>query len=130
VYNPTPDGTPQGGIISPTLANMTVDDLEALLKKHFKRQHKINFARYANDFIITGATKELLEYEVKPLVIKFLATRGLELSEKKTKIAHINNGFDFPGFNIRKYKGKLLTKPAKSTIKELLDKVRKFIISV
>jgi RNA-directed DNA polymerase len=67
---------------------------------------QIHFVRYANDFIITGVRKKLLEYEVKLLVIKFLVTRGLELSEKKTKMAQINNGFDFPGFNIRKYKGK------------------------
>ena len=127
VYKPTPEGTPQGGVISPTLANMALDGLEALLKKHFKRQHKVHFVRYADDFIITGATKQLLENEVKPLVVKFLVTRGLELSEEKTKISHINNGFDFLGFNIRKYHGKLLIKPAKSNIKVLLDKVRRVI---
>ena len=127
LYKPTPEGTPQGGIISPTLANMTLDGLEALLKKHFKRHHKVHFVRFVDDFIITGVTKELLENEVKPLVVKFLVTRGLELSEKKTKISHINNGFNFLCFNIRKYNGKLLTKPAKSNIKELLDKVRRVI---
>ena len=60
------------------------------------------------DFVITGASREVLENKVKPLVKAFLKERGLELSEEKTKLTHISEGFDFPGFNVRKYKAKLL----------------------
>ena len=123
---PTEAGTPQGGIISPTLSNMTLDGLEAELRK-FRRQDKVHMVRYADDFIITGNSKELLEDEVKPLVEKFLSARGLELSPEKTKVTHIDKGFDFLGVNIRKYNGKLLVKPSKENVKACLDKVRKAI---
>jgi RNA-directed DNA polymerase len=127
LLRPTTTGTPQGGIISPTLANMALDGIESMLKAGFGRKYKIHFVRYADDFIITGATKHVLEDKVKPMVIEFLKTRGLELSETKTTITHINDGFDFLGFNIRKYKGTLLIKPAKAKIKEHLCKIKNII---
>ena len=71
----------------------------------------VNLVRYADDFIITSAEKEVLEREIKPMLVEFLAERGLELSEEKTVITHIDDGFDFLGFNIRKFKGVLLTQP-------------------
>ena len=119
---PTEAGTPQGGIISPTLANMTLDGLETWLTRHFPREKwtdgkrwcpKVNLVRYADDFIITGDSKELLENEVRPLVEQFLKDRGLTLSADKTRITHINKGFDFLGQNLRKYDGKPLVKPSK-----------------
>lgn len=127
MYNPTKEGTPQGGIISPTLANMALDGMQELLSKTFKRTDKVHFIRYADDFIITGNTKELLQCEVQPLIENFLNTRGLILSEDKTIITHINDGFDFLGFNVRKYKRKLLIKPAKSAIKRIKFKVGNFL---
>ncbi len=75
------------------------------------------------DFIITGKTKEMLEYEVKPLVEEHLKERGLELSPEKTKITHINEGFDFLGQKVRKYNGKLLIKPSKKNTKNFLEAV-------
>jgi RNA-directed DNA polymerase len=80
--------------------------------------------RYADDFIITGKTKELLENEVKPLVEIFLAERGLTLSAEKTRITPIAEGFNFLGWNIRKYDGKLLIKPSKKNIKAFLEDIR------
>jgi len=77
--------------------------------------------------VITGSSKELLENKIKPAVIAFLKERGLSLSEEKTKITHINDGFNFLGFNLRKYKGKLLIKPAKENINIFLSKIRKTI---
>ena len=128
---PTDAGTPQGGIISPVLANMTLDGLEAMLRGKFPKEKrprlKMNMVRYADDFIITGHSKGWLEREVKPAVVEFLARRGLVLSPEKTKITHINEGFDFLGWNIRKYNGKLLTKPSKANIKAHLDKIREVI---
>jgi RNA-directed DNA polymerase len=126
ILYPTDAGVPQGGVCSASFANMTLDGLEAELKK-FRQQDKVHMVRYADDFIITGSSKELLESKVKPIVEKFLSTRGLELSPEKTSITHIDKGFDFLGVNIRKYKGKLLIKPSKKNVKAFLDKVRKVI---
>ena len=128
---PTDAGTPQGGIISPVAANMTLDGLEAMLAEKFpkakRRGLKMNMVRYADDFIITGHSKEWLENEVKPAVVEFLAERGLILSPEKTKITHIKDGFDFLGWNIRKYSGKLLMRPSKANVKAHLDKIREVI---
>ena len=135
---PTDEGTPQGGTISPTLMNMTLDGLERLLhdrlptrKKVNGKTHcnKMNFVRYADDFIITGESPEFLREKVLPIVREFLTERGLQLSEKKTVITHIGEGFDFLGKNIRKYNGKLLIKPCKSAVKSFLGKVRDIIKS-
>jgi len=117
---PTEAGTPQGGIISPTLANMTLDGLERMLEEHIgkkqtsrkARKHKVNLVRYADDFIITGNSKEFLQNVVRPWVEEFLAERGLSLSAEKTRVVHIDDGFDFLGWNFRKYNGKLLIKPS------------------
>ena len=128
---PTEAGTPQGGIISPVLANMTLDGLEAMLAEKFPKAKrmglKINMVRYADDFIITGNSKEWLADEIKPAVVKFMAERGLVLSPEKTKITHIREGFDFLGWNIRKYGDKLLMKPSKANVKAHLDKIREVI---
>jgi RNA-directed DNA polymerase len=133
---PTEAGTPQGGVISPTLANMTLDGLEKLLAANFPRQGwknrqrwtpKVNLVRYADDFIITGDSKELLENEVRPLVERFLKERGLTLSADKTRTTHINEGFDFLGQNLRKYGGKPLVKPSKKNTHAFLEKVRGLI---
>src|SRR5580704_14315228 len=128
---PTDAGTPQWGIISPVAANMTLEGLEAMLAEKFPRARqrglKMNMVRYADDFIITGHSKEWLEHEVKPAVAEFLAERGLVLSPEKTRITHIKDGFDFLGWNIRKYNGKLLMKPSKANVKAHLDKVREII---
>ncbi len=134
---PTEEGTPQGGIISPTLANMALDGLQQVLADKYKRRTikgkhyspMVNLIRYADDFIITSENREILETEIKPLVAEFLAERGLTLSEEKTMITNINDGFDFLGFNIRKYKNQILTKPSKPAQKRFLDKVRTTIKS-
>lgn len=124
---PTERGTPQGGIISPTLLNITLSGLEKAIKKLARRKDKVNVCIYADDFVITGATKDILEEKVKPTVEAFLRERGLSLSQEKTKITHINEGFDFLGMNIRKYNGKLIIKPAKSSVKSFLADIRETI---
>jgi RNA-directed DNA polymerase len=128
---PTEAGTPQGGIISPTLANLTLDGLERLLREEFPPNRlprpKVNLIRYADDFIITGSTKELLENEVRPLVEQFLLDRGLQLSPEKTCITHIETGFDFLGQNLRKFSGRLLIQPSKNNTHALLEKMRQII---
>lgn len=125
-YKPTIAGTPQGGIISPVLANMALDGLEAILKNEKSlREKKVNLIRFADDFVITGESKELLEQKVKPLVASFLQKRGLTLSKEKTKITHIEEGFEFLGQHVKKYRGtKLLIKPSKSSHKQLSRKLK------
>lgn len=133
---PTDEGAPQGGTISPTLINMTLDGLERLLQERLPTRQKVNgrthfnklnFVRYADDFIITGESPEFLRDKVLPIVKEFLTERGLQLSEEKTVITHIEDGFDFLGKNIRKYNGKLLIKPSKTSVKSFLEKVRSII---
>jgi RNA-directed DNA polymerase len=130
VFYPTETGTPQGGVISPVLANMALDGLEKLLKTRFNRHTKrgkgtkVNCIRYADDFIITGSSPELLEQEVQPLVVQFLRERGLTLSDEKTHITAIEDGFDFLGQHVRKYHGKLLIKPSKKSIQRFLNRIR------
>jgi RNA-directed DNA polymerase len=133
VLFPTETGVPQGGICSPVIANLALDGLEQLLKAHYPpntkraQRAKVNLIRYADDFIITGSSQELLEHEVKPLVEQFLGTRGLELSPTKTHITSIEDGFDFLGQHVRKYAGKLLIKPAQKKVKTFLGTIRQIV---
>ena len=126
-WYPTNNGTPQGAIISPTLLNITLSGLEAIAKQAANPKDKINVCVYADDFIITGATKTVLEEKVKPAVERFLKERGLNLSPEKTHITHINDGFDFLGANHRKYNGKFIQKPAKDNITRFLRDIRTVI---
>lgn len=133
-FRSTDAGTPQGGIISPTLANMALDGLEKLLAAHFgekaskkARRYKVYMVRYADDFVISGISKEVLEQEVKPVVEAFLAERGLRLSAEKTRVTHITEGFDFLGWNARKYGGKLLIKPSRKNVQAFYGKVKGII---
>jgi RNA-directed DNA polymerase len=131
--HPTEEGVPQGGIVSPVIANLTLDGLETMLRAGYPkgtrraREAKVHLVRFADDWVITGSCRELLESEIKPLVEEFLRERGLELSREKTHTTHIDHGFDFLGQNIRKYDGKLLIKPSQKSVKRLLDQVRETI---
>src|SRR6267378_2499700 len=124
--------------ISPALANFALDGLERVLREKYpaatrlksvgNQRPSVNFIRYADDFVITGKSKELLEGEVKPLVEQFLQERGLELSPTKTVITHVEKGFDFLGQNVRRYpNGKLLIKPSRKNVKTFLDGIRRTI---
>jgi RNA-directed DNA polymerase len=133
----TISGTPQGGIISPVLANLALDGLERRLSEAFPlkgkghergRAARVHMIRYADDFIVTSRSKELLELEVKPIIESFLSERGLRLSLEKTKITHVTKGFDFLGQNIRLYpNGKLLIKPSRKSIRSFLVRVKAII---
>lgn len=125
---PTTDGTPQGGVASPTLANMTLDGLEKAVKAVSSRRDKVNFIRYADDFVVTASSKDHLESVVLPAIKAFLSTRGLTISEEKTRIARIEQGFDFLGQNVRKYGDKLIIKPMKENIRSFKEKVKSIIM--
>ena len=110
---------------------MTLDGLEELIEtrphRGTKRQAKLHMIRFADDFIITGSSKELLEEDILPGVVEFMGERGLELSEEKTRITRIEDGFDFLGQTLRKHKGKLIIKPSKKSVRGLMKKIRQTI---
>jgi len=128
--SPTDTGTPQGGVISPLLANVALDGMERLFEAERPsgqpknpaarrgRNKGIAVTRYADDFVITAPTREVLETYAKPRVEEFLCTRGLALSEAKTRIVHSTEGFNFLGVTIRRLgnQGKLLTLPQKEKV--------------
>ena len=135
---PTDEGTPQGGIISPTLANMTLDGLEYAINRSYREKirgkgimvrnrHKIHLIRYADDFVVTADSPEILQDVIQPAIEHFLSIRGLTLSAEKTKITHVEKGVDFLGQNIRKYKGKLIIKPSRSSYSSITSKVKGII---
>ncbi len=128
LFHTTEEGSPQGGVISPVIANMALDGLQALLRRHFNpRRTKVYLVRYADDFIITAINRELLEKEVLPLVRTFLAERGLMLSEAKPVMTHINDGFDFLGKTLRKHDGKLVITPSRKSEQAVRRKIRRII---
>ena len=126
-WHETDEGTPQGGIISPILANMALDGMERLLGERFTytskgtvyvakaARHLVNLVRYADDFVVTAKTPGVAA-EVRGIIEAFLSERGLELTEEKTLVTHIDDGFDFLGWNFRKHDGKLLVRPSKKSV--------------
>ena len=135
-YSDTKAGTPQGGIISPCLANLALNGLGSRLQERFMTRkvingkeinNKVHTVVYADDFIVTGKSKEFLENEVLPEIRRFMGERGLELSQEKTVITHMQDGFDFLGQNIRKYRDIVLIKPSKGNVGRFLDNIRKVI---
>jgi RNA-directed DNA polymerase len=147
VFEETEDGTPQGGTISPLLANIALHGMEkALGIKYtpckrtrgtaYENHTKYSMCRYADDFVVMCHTKEDAE-NVRVLLADYLSERGLTLADDKTKITHVEEGFDFLGFNVRRYnvtifkKGqqpqpgkKLLIKPSKDSVKTLRAKIK------
>ncbi len=113
---------------------MALDGLESVCTKQFgkkgtkkRKRSGVHVIRYADDFIVTGKTKEILELEVKPLIEDFLRERGLTLSEKKTTITHVQQGFDFLGQTVRKYNTKLIITPSKKSVDRLLTRTRSLV---
>ncbi|MDJ0554626.1 MAG: group II intron reverse transcriptase/maturase [Microcoleaceae cyanobacterium MO_207.B10] len=123
-------GTPQGGVISPLLTNIGLHGLEELItsiklpaKARGYHRPKLGFIRYADDFVITAREKEHLETAFTTLKT-WLHEKGLKINEEKTKIVHIDEGFNFLGFNLRHYGGKLLIKPEKEKVLEFCKKLK------
>ena len=128
--SPTDTGTPQGGVVSPLLANVALDGMERLFdaedadgrpRRPSERRGMnkgIAVMRYADDCVTTAPTREVVETYARPRIEPFLQARGLALNEAKTRIVHINEGFNFLGFHIRKFgtQGTLLTVPQKEKV--------------
>ncbi|NQE38555.1 group II intron reverse transcriptase/maturase [Microcoleus asticus] len=144
MFHKTESGTPQGGIISPLLANIALNGIEALLSQFYKvntytlksgkqagnkkkkKDATYGFIRYADDFIITAKSREDIE-AIIPTLQEWLKERGLELNQEKTNISHVEEGFNFLGFNICQFKGKCLIKPQKEKVKIFLKNIRKWL---
>ncbi|MBP1464510.1 group II intron reverse transcriptase/maturase [Candidatus Chloroploca sp. M-50] len=138
-YTDTEAGTPQGGVISPLLANIALDGMERLfgaetpegkLIPPAKRKHPnsgISLIRYADDFVVTAPTRAVLETYVQPRIVAFLSERGLTLSEAKTRIVHVTEGFNFLGFQIRRFKRTLLTTPQKEKVHKHLRSIKAYL---
>lgn len=136
IFHPTTAGTPQGGIVSPLLANIALHGMEAALGIHryaygaVKKGTSRRVIRYADDFVVFCESREAAEQTQLDLQ-RFLGIRGLRLSEEKTQIVHLSEGFDFLGFNIRHYRSritrtgwKLLIKPAKQSVSAFREKLK------
>ena len=108
---------------------MTLRGLEDVVAQVTTRQDKVHVVAYADDFVITGASEAVLRDKVKPALKAFLDKRSLELSKEKTLVTSRERGFDFLGFNVRKYNGKLLIKPAKKNILAFLADIRSTVSS-
>jgi Retron-type reverse transcriptase len=144
VFHETESGTPQGGIISPLLANVALDGIDHLLagfhkvriyqsspkaKRQRTKKQKLGrygFIRYADDFIITAETKEDIE-GIIPILKEWLAVRGLELNKDKTNIVHVEQGFNFLGFHIRQFNGSCYTFPEKGKVLAFLQRIRDWL---
>lgn len=128
-FAPTEEGTPQGGVISPLLLNITLHgmgnaagdiDRQPIWQK--SAQVTPTFVRYADDFVVMCATEEQA-YTVKQRLTEWLEPRGLAFNDEKTRVVHIDEGFDFLGFHVRRFEGKLLTKPSREAAKRFKEKV-------
>ncbi len=107
---------------------MALDGLEdVVIKGRNKKRRKLNVIRYADDFVITGATEDILRDEILPAVKEFLQPRGLILSEEKTHLRPIDEGFDFLGFHLRKFNGKLITTPSHKKVTQFREKLKIFL---
>lgn len=135
--SPTETGTPQGGIISPLLANIALHGMEEALgidRTKYNLRSKFRLIRYADDFVVVTESKDDAE-EAKAILSQWLKVRGLVMSEEKTRIVHIDEGFDFLGFNFRRQKSaqarrghSVYTRPSKEAIERFKTKVRQLFV--
>jgi RNA-directed DNA polymerase len=129
---PTTAGVPQGGLISPGISNRVLDGLEQGVcgSLRFRRRHNLHYVRWADDFIVTANSREVLTDVILPRINAFLAARGVRLSAEKTVLTPLSQGFDFLGQTVRKHEqrngkpAKLRITPSKASFQALTAKVR------
>ncbi len=137
VYHPTPTGTGQGSVISPLLLNIALHGMEVALGIQWSshgdgRTNRTDRAliRYADDFVVLCRTREDAETTIG-ILRDWLILRGLTLSEEKTRIVHLTQGFDFLGFHVRRYRSSrrkrgevLLIKPSRASVQAFRNRLR------
>src|SRR5215470_8558689 len=130
-FAPTGEGTPQGGVISPCLLNVALHGLEEAAGVRYRATgtqagnlmpESPVAVRYADDVVVLCGSQRQAE-QVKAQLAKWLAPRGLAFNEDKTKIVHLDEGFDFLSFNVRRYHRKLLIKPSKAAVRRLRERL-------
>jgi RNA-directed DNA polymerase len=131
-FAPTEEGTPQGGVVSPALFNVALHGMEsAAVVRYYTTGRDAGSAvtgspvlvRYADDFVAMCRSREQAE-QVKELLRAWLAPRGLAFNEDKTRIVHAEEGFNFLGFSVRRYHGKLLIKPSTAALRRIRERLR------
>ncbi len=131
-FAPTEEGTPQGGVISPLLLNVALHGLERAAGVRYRAAGTRSgqtmpdspvLIRYADDLVVL-CHSQLQAQQVKAVLSQWLTPRGLAFNEDKTRIVHLDTGFDFLGFNVRRYDGKLLIKPSKAAIQRIRKRLR------
>jgi RNA-directed DNA polymerase len=131
-FNPTEEGTPQGGVISPVLLNVALHGMEQAAGVRYQlngihagelRRDSPALIRYADDLIALCHSKEQAE-QVKARLAEWLAPLGLVFNEDKTRIVNLDQGFDFLGFTVRRFNSKLLIKPSKAAVRRHRQRLR------
>jgi RNA-directed DNA polymerase len=131
-FTPTGEGTPQGGVISPALLNVVLHGMEDAAGVRYQRSgtdaaHTAAgspvLVRYADDLVVLCHSRQQAE-QAKARLAAWLAPRGLAFNEDKTRIVTLEEGFDFLGFTVRRYRGKLLIKPAKAAVRRIRERLR------
>lgn len=117
ILHATESGVPQGGVVSPLLLNVALNGLQQHLGPTY------GYVRYADDLIVCAKTHEEVE-TVRTKIEEWLKPKGLTLHPEKTRIVHINDGFNFLGFSVRRYRGKCLIKPQKDKVLAFLAELR------
>ena len=123
VFHSTDKGIPQGGSLSPVLCNMVMNGLETRLSSI-----DVNYIRYADDFVVTSSSRELLLSTVIPIITEFLDERGLELSDEKTEITNVTDGIKFLGWKLKKMGEEIIITPSNGNFRKLLLKLRDIVI--
>jgi RNA-directed DNA polymerase len=127
-FAPTEEGTPQGGVISPLLLNVALHGIEQAAGVRYLASGSIRvdspaLIRYADDFVVHCHTRQHA-ITVKAWLAAWLAPRGLAFNEHKTRVVSLEEGFDFLGFNVRRYRNKPLIKPSKAAIRRIRERLR------
>ncbi|TSB18518.1 group II intron reverse transcriptase/maturase [Streptomyces benahoarensis] len=133
-FAPTEEGTPQGGVVSPLLLNIALHGMSAAAgcmddARNWQRRNAPVLVRYADDFVVLCLSEDDAQ-GVKESLAQWLSPRGLFFSEEKTRIVHLEEGFDFLGFNIRRYGEKLLVKPSKDAVKRIRKRLRDEVLTL
>jgi len=124
---PVESGIPQGGIISPIIANMTLDGMQRMLEKNLP-DGRAKLTRYADDSVCVCRTEEDA-VRAKELMSELLFVRGLELNEEKTLITRLTDGFDFLGYTFTRRKGnKMIITPSKKAVKGIIGKLHDVVL--
>ncbi|MBB4679323.1 RNA-directed DNA polymerase [Crossiella cryophila] len=123
-FSPTEEGTPQGGVISPLLLNIALSGMSTAVggpsnsESSWARRGRPTLVNYADDFVVL-CHSEAEAYGIKESLARWFAPRGLNFNEEKTRVVHLRDGFDFLGFNIRRYNDKMIIKPSKEAVKRV-----------